>query len=250
MPQDSKGNLRKLFRILRFKAVVFASKQKFDLRSGFCVNPLFFFSYRREEDREVSSVISSAIDRSGKVVEDYRRVLCKDERQKRDEAIRPVTAVVTRHRPAAILETKERIFGGIASSSEPSYLAGRFVGRNKRREAEESWITCVECLRAPSDWCSRLGAEPVVVVEAPAEEEAALVRMASSVRVTSLGPPVPAPARPDCATTTAATNSTRSPSSAVASPSPAALSSDLFPLPPHPAIAPLTNMAADRPFTA
>lgn len=194
-------------------------------------------------------MISSAIDRSGKVVEDYRRVLYKDERQKRDEAIRPVTAVVTRHRPAAILETKERIFGGIASSSEPSYLAGRFVGRKKRREAEESWIICVECLRAPSDWCSRLGAEPVVVVEAPAEE-AALVRMASSVRVTSLGPPVLAPARPDCVTTTAATNSTRSPSSAVASPSPAALSSDLFPLPPHLAIAPLTNMAADRPFTA
>jgi len=77
--------------------------------------------------------------------------------------------------------------------------------KDKRKRRPEGWITSVECLRAPSGWCSRLGAgageagAPVAVV--PTSVPGTTAASASAG---------PARARRGYGTTTAVTSSTRS----------------------------------------
>lgn len=86
---------------------------------------------------------------------------------------------------------------GSSSSSE-------FV---KRGREQKGWITCVECLPAPSGWYSRFGAvAPVEVAEA--EGPTLQGAMAAETEVE------PAPVRPDFSIMIAVMNSMRYPSSA------------------------------------
>lgn len=156
------------------------------------------------------------------------------------------------HRPAAILDRKKNriILLGVLD-----YFGYLIVGLGgiKEREEEESWITCVECLRAPSDWCSRLGAEQVAVVDPLAGGEEVHARMDSSATLTSSVQQGQAPVLQDYVTTTAATNSTKFPSSVAVPPflSPPGESPLVLCLPPLLlAIASLTNMAAGKCFIA
>lgn len=103
-------------------------------------------------------------------------------------------------------------------------------------EEPEGWITSVECLRAPSGWCSRFGAAAVAGGAAAAGGgRAGAGREAGAAEV------VQAQARPDCATTTAVTSSTRS--RWLALPSGAARA---FLPPPHPAIVAASSTGAGK----
>lgn len=86
--------------------------------------------------------------------------------------------------------------------TSPSVYSGGF-GKNKRKQRPEGWITSVECLRAPSGWCSRLGAEPAV--EAPAAVDPTVPGTTASAAAAG-----PAPVRPGYVTTTVDTSWTRS----------------------------------------
>lgn len=108
-------------------------------------------------------------------------------------------------------------------------------------EEPEGWITSVECLRAPSGWCSRFGAAAV----AGGAEAAAGGGRAGAGREAGAAEVARAQARPDCATTTAVTSSTRS--RWLAPPSGAARA---FPPPPHPATVAASSTGAGKRCTA
>lgn len=101
--------------------------------------------------------------------------------------------------PSQLSDYKRAIFRWI---SRGVYSGG--FGQDKRKRRPEGWITSVECLQAPSDWCSRLGAGP------GAGAPAAVVPTPVPGKIAVSGVAGPAPARRDCAITTAGMNSTRS----------------------------------------
>ena len=112
--------------------------------------------------------------------------------------------------------------------------------RTAGRKEPEGWITFVECLQAPSGWCSRFGAA-AGVAEAAAEAAAMLAGGTAAAAVAAER----APARPDCAITTAVTSSTRSRWSV-----PPSGAARAFPPPRRPVTAAASSMAAGRRFTA
>lgn len=113
-------------------------------------------------------------------------------------------------------------------------------GEDRKKKRPEGWITSVECLQAPSGWCSRFAAAAGVAGAA-----AVAAGMAAEGKAAAAVAAERAPARPDCAITIAVTSSTRS--RWLVPPSGAARA---FPPPRPPVIAAASSMAAGKRFTA